>query len=171
MKLDDGNGKQPKTPGERAWWWTKSIVALTTAGLAIYAARTGSNAEEGVDKSYETLAEQVNKQNKVINAQSEKLEKLTRRMVFFQAHQAGYSAGKLYERNEMLQKQLDELRAKKLPRSVSRDQIVEILRGSRVEDRKLKPPKATKPPALPAPPSREQMQKLHPLPKKPAWGK
>lgn len=159
------NGKAPKTLGEKVSTWAKAIGVIGATLVAVYGVIKSDNAEQGVDKSYETLAEQVNKQNKVINAQSEKLEKLTRRMVFFQAHQAGFSAGKLHESNEVLQKQLDELRAKKIPKSVSREQLIEILRGV------PKPTKAKKPPALPAPPSREQMQKLHPLPKKPAWGK
>lgn len=162
MKLE--NGKLSKTPGERFLSWAKGLSVIVAACLAIYAAFAGNKAQDGVDKNYDTLAEQVNKQNKVINAQSEKLERLTRRMMFFQGHQAGFSAGQLYEQKVTLEKQLDELRAKKIPPSVSREQIVEILRGARP-----KPSKASKQPATSG--DTQQIQKLAPMPLKPAWGK
>lgn len=149
----NGNDKTPQTPGERFLSWAKGLSVVVATCIAVYAAVKGNQANEGVDDNYKTLAEQVNKQNKVINSQSEKIEKLTRRIVFFQGHQAGLAAGKLYEQNELLTKQLDELKAKKIPRSVSRKAIVEILRSARTTPRKhTKPPK-----------SGDAIQKLSPM--------
>lgn len=152
------NDKQPKTPGERFLWWAKGVSALALASIAVYAALTGNEAKDNVDSTWDALQAKVDKQSVVINKQSETVEKLTRRMVFFQGWQAGFSSGKLYEQNETLQKQLEELKAKKIPRSADRKLIVEILRGKRVESRKPKAqPKATSKP----------FQKIDPLPDRP----
>lgn len=156
MVLDD---KPPKTPGEWFLSWAKAVSIIVATCIAIYAALKGNEAKDDVDSTWVALKEKVDRQSEVINKQSETIEKLTRRMVFFQGWQSGQSAGKLYEQKASLEKQLDELRAKKLPRSVTKEALVDILRGSHSGS---KPKAASK-----ALGDAQQFQKITPLPFRP----
>lgn len=117
--------KRELTLGERAVNWAKVLGILLpligAATVSVLGWFKSDNAQSGVDSLVLQLSDRVAKQEKVINAQSEKLEKMVRRMVFFQGHQAGVEAGKLYERNQQLEKQLSELTTpKRKKRVVSR---------------------------------------------------
>lgn len=106
------NNNKSKTPGERFLSWAKGISIIVATCIAVYAALKGNEAQNNVDSTWETLRDQVNKQNEVINSQGEAIEKLTRRMIFFQGHQEGVSAGRLFELNSQLEKQIDRLKRK-----------------------------------------------------------
>jgi hypothetical protein len=139
-------GESPKevTLGEKALNWAKVLgILLPVLGAALVSVLgyfKSDDAQGGVDDLVKQLDKRVAKQEKVINAQSEQLEKMARRLIFFQAHQEGVSAGKLYAKNEQLEKLLVELKAKKIARSARAEKIIEILRGARVGTRKLRPP-------------------------------
>jgi hypothetical protein len=144
-------------------WATACGILLPLIGTAIVSILgwlKSDNAETGVDSLLLQLDKRVARQEKVINVQSEKLETMYRRLVFFQAHQEGFTAGKLYEKNEQLEKQLTELRAKRLSRPERTRRLIEILRGA------SQAPTSTKP-APPAPPPAnavQQIPRLHPKP-------
>jgi hypothetical protein len=137
------------------------LPILGTAIVSILGWLKSDNAETGVDSLLLQLDKRVAKQEKVINVQSEKLEVMYRRLVFFQAHQEGFTAGKLYEKNEQLEKSLAELKARKLSRPERTRRLIEILRGA-----SKSPVSATRPPPAPAPPPRDvqQIPRLHPKP-------
>jgi polyhydroxyalkanoate synthesis regulator phasin len=143
---DDNGRKRELTMGEKAVNWAKALgIILPMIGAGVVSTLgyfKSDSAEVGVDSLVKQLDKRVAKQEKVINAQSEQLEKMMRRLIFFQAHQEGVSAGKLSAKVEDLEKRLAELKAKKIPHSVRTERIVEILRGSKVGTRKLSPPPA-----------------------------
>jgi hypothetical protein len=137
MTLDEP--KRPRTLGEKVSTWAKAIAVLAASGIAVYGAMQGTEAKDDADDNLVQLSEQVTKQNNVINKQSAKLEKLKHQMAFYEGHQAGFSAGKLYEQKEDLSKRLDKCFSRRIPRSVTAEKLVEILRSKRTEQRKLKP--------------------------------
>lgn len=118
------SSKTSKTPGERFLSWAKGLSVIVATCIAIYAAFKGNEAKDNVDSTWEALKAKVDKQSDVINEQSKTIEKLVRRMVFFQGHQAGFSAGQLYEQKASLEKQLDDLRDKKLPKTVASEIVI-----------------------------------------------
>ena len=101
------------TLGERAVNWTKSIGALVLAVGMIAGYLKSDDAQGNVDVLIKQLDVRVAKQEKIINAQSEKLEKMARRIIFFQGHHAGMTAGKLYAKAEKLEQDLEKLRSRK----------------------------------------------------------
>jgi hypothetical protein len=150
--------KKDLTFGERAVNWTKSLGALAVVVGMVLGYLKSDDAQGDVASLISQLDERVAKQEKVINIQSEKLEKLLRTSISLQSHQAGFSAGKLYEQNELLAKRLDRCFAKRIPRSVTAEKLAEILRGKRSKERKIKKPTSTKMqqiPRLPSPPFRK----------------
>lgn len=125
---DDNNGK--KTPGERALAWAKSVGALAVALGVVLGWFKSDDAQSGVDNLVQQLSERVAKQEKVINTQSEKLEKMARRMIFFQGHQSGVSAGRLSLRVEELEEDLSGCIAKSVKRAKVNKTDIEDLIGS-----------------------------------------
>lgn len=126
--------KRELTPSEKAVNWAKAcgiILPLVGAATVSVLGWFKSNDAQGdVSALVLQLDKRVAKQESVINAQSEKLEKMLRRMIFFQAQQEGFRVGQLHEKNAQLEKQLAEWKAKKIPAKVTTERIVEILKGS-----------------------------------------
>jgi hypothetical protein len=122
--------KKELAPSERFLNWAKALgVILPIIGAAIISVLgwfKGNDAQGDVDSLILQLDKRVAKQEQVINAQSEKLEKMARRMIFFQAHQTGFSAGSLYEKNQQLEKTVAELRAKKVVRVVTKERVRKV---------------------------------------------
>lgn len=121
------------TLGERLVNWAKALgIILPLLGTGIVSLLgyiKSDNTQGGLDSLIQQLNDRVAKQERVINAQSEKLEKMARRMVFFQAHQDGLNAGRLYEKSEQLQKALAEIKAKKITKVVGQRKLEKILRS------------------------------------------
>jgi hypothetical protein len=139
---------------ERFATWAKGLSVVVATCIAIYAALAGNQAKNDVDSTWVALKEKVDNQSKVINKQSDTIEKLTRRMIFFQAHQAGMSAGKLYEQNKRLQKELEDLRKKRRQSGAKAVKFTEP-----------KKPASARPQPPPSPKS--TFQQIQPLPHKP----
>lgn len=144
------------SPSERAVNWAKAcaliLPVLGTAVVSVLGWFKSDSAESGVDSLLLQLDKRVAKQERVINTQSEKLETMYRRLVFFQAHQEGFTAGQLYAKNEQLERELTELKAKRLSRSERAKRFLEILR----EAQKSKAPVR----AAPAPPPAAAVQQI-----------
>ncbi|KPK67242.1 hypothetical protein AMJ82_11015 [candidate division TA06 bacterium SM23_40] len=131
-----------------------TVIAVAAIAAAMGYSK-GDSAEGAVDRMLEQLSERVAKQEAVINAQSEKLEKLARRMIFFQGHQAGISAGALQAKAEQLERQLAETRARR-----PRPKVLNTLRG---EKRPAKPAKRPPPEPAPPPPEQQKIPRLEPM--------
>jgi hypothetical protein len=135
----DKKDKKELTLGEKALNWAKAIgiiLPLVGAGVVSVLGWFKSDAAEtGVDSLVLQLSERVAKQEKVINAQSEKLEKMARRMIFFQGHQAGFSAGKLYVKVEETEKQLAQCVAKQAQRGQVTKNELESMIGAAMKRR------------------------------------
>jgi hypothetical protein len=136
-----------------------AVVAGAVAGSLGYF--KGDDAQVDVASILEQLNVRVAKQEAVINAQSEKLEKLSRRMVFFQAHQAGFRAGALYEQTQELEERIKTLRAEKRRPA---PKVLNTLRGDK-RPAKVEPPRPA-PAPKPAPAQQEQqaIPRLFPKP-------
>ncbi|MHC4507745.1 MAG: hypothetical protein ACYTAO_02160 [Planctomycetota bacterium] len=146
---DDNGRKRDLTLGEKAVNWAKAlgiILPLIGAGLVSTLGYFKSDsAEVGVDSLVKQLDKRVAKQEKVINAQSEQLERMMRRLIFFQAHQEGVSAGKLAAKVETLEQKLTELKAKRGSRSERFKKLVEILKGTKKRAPRPKAPPKPQP--------------------------
>lgn len=126
---------KPKlTLSEKAVNWAKVlgiVLPLIGAGVvSVLGWYKSDDAQGDVTSLVKQLDKRVAKQESVINAQSEKLEKMLRRMIFFQAQQEGFRAGQLHAQNEQLEKQLAEWKAKKIPKTAATERIVEILKST-----------------------------------------
>ncbi len=125
--------KKILTLGERAANWAKVLAVIATvAGAAVtggLAWLKGDDAQQNIDHLIQQLGKRVAKQERVINTQSEKLEKMARRMIFFQGHQAGVSAGKLSFKLASAEKKLDQCMSK--PGKIKKSELMEILGAAR----------------------------------------
>jgi hypothetical protein len=127
----DKKEKKDLTFGERLVNWAKAfaiiipLIGATAASVLGYF--KSDDAQKDVDDQWKKLEERVLKHESVINKQSSAIEKLTRRIIYFQGHQEGVRSGKLYEQNVSLQRQLDELKARKVPKSVKVSEIKKLL--------------------------------------------
>jgi hypothetical protein len=103
--------KKVLTLGERAANWAKALaLIIPVMGASIAGAvgfLKGDDAQKNIDSLIDQLSSRVAKQERAINAQSEAVEKMARRMIFFQGHQAGVSAGKLFFKLEATEQSLN----------------------------------------------------------------
>lgn len=146
------------TLGERAVNWAKAMgIILPLVGTAVVSTLgwfKSDSAETGVDSLVKQLDKRVAKQEKVINTQSEQLEKMMRRLIFFQAHQEGRTAGKMQAKIDQLEHELAALQAKKISRTVASKKLEKIIKSvQKKED--------DRPPPAPAPPPQaDQVQSI-----------
>lgn len=154
MTEEEKKGKD-LTLGERAVNWAKAVgIILPLVGTAVVSTLgyfKSDSAETGVDSLVKQLDKRVAKQEKVINVQSEQLEKMARRMIFFQAHQEGRTSGKMQAKIDQLEDDLAALKAKKITRTVASKQLQQLLR---------KAPRASKPEPAPPPVKADQVQSI-----------
>lgn len=90
--------------------------------------------EPVAEKTWETVRDKLNEQSKVI-------DKLTKRVMYWQGHESGRSAGALYEKLQQSEKKVDDLMAKLATKKVQKVKTkpeVEVLVGKLVEERKLR---------------------------------
>jgi len=124
--------KKELTLGERAVNWAKAmgiiLPLIGTATVSVWGLIKSDSAETGVDSLVKQLNERVIKHEKVINTQSEQLEKMMRRLIFFQAHQEGRTAGKMQAKIDKLEDDLAALKAKKITRTVASKQLQQLLK-------------------------------------------
>jgi len=167
LRNENGNGKpRGLAPSERAVNWAKAcgilLPILVAAVVSVLGWFKSDDAQGDVSSLIKQLDTRVARQEKVINVQSAKLETMYRRLVFFQAHQEGFTAGKLYAKNEQLEKTLTGLKAKRLSRAERRQRLVDLIRKAQKA-----PASATRPMPAPAPPPADAVQqipRLHPKP-------
>jgi hypothetical protein len=100
---ENGEGKQGKkrrepTLGERVFSWCKAMAVLVPAIIACYAAFF--KGEPVAEKTWDTLRAQVNKQSEAIN-------KLQLRIVYFQAQSETQTAMAIQQKLDELQKKYD----------------------------------------------------------------
>jgi len=149
--------KDPKvlTISEKAVNWAKALgIILPLIGTGVvstWGLIKSDSAENGLDNLIQQLNERVAKHEKVINAQSDRLEKMAKRLIFFQAHQAGFNSGKLYSELEQTRKELADLRAKKITKSVGQKKLAKILRKKMVPSPTIPVKRADPPPPTPKP--------------------
>lgn len=159
--------KKVLTLGERAANWAKVIaIIVSTVGAAVVGSVgffKGDDAQKNIDSLIQQLGLRVAKQERVINLQSEKLEKMARRMIFFQGHQAGVSAGKLYLKVEQTEKALNTCIASQAKRGRVKKGELEDMIGAVMKRQR---PKTTSSAAKP-----QGIQRLEPKPFRKANGK
>jgi len=127
--------KKMLTLGERAANWAKALgIILPVMGAGIVGTIgffKGDDAQQNIDHLIQQLGERVAKQERIINTQSEKLEKMARRMIFFQGHQAGVSAGKLYSKVEQTEQALHQcLAGKAKTAKMQKDELEALISGA-----------------------------------------
>jgi hypothetical protein len=90
--------------------------------------------EPVAQKTWETVRDKLNEQSVVI-------DKLTKKVLYWQGHEAGRSAGAIYEKLQLAEKKNDELMAqitsKKLSRS-EKESTVQLLVNKLLEERNLR---------------------------------
>ena len=152
--------KKMLTLGERAANWAKAMaLIIPVLGASIVGAAgwlKGDDAQGDVASLVKQLNDRVGKQEKVINTQSEKLEKMARRMIFFQGHQAGFSSGQLFVKLENTEKQLDQCVSKRT--KIGKDELMDLLgqaRAGRPQPKAAAPPVQKKIPRLYSKPFRK----------------
>ncbi len=143
------------TLGERAANWAKAMaLILPVLGAAVVGSLgyfKGDDAQQNVDGLIDQLGKRVAKQERVINTQSEKLETMARRMIFFQGHQSGVSAGKLYTKVEQTTLALSKCIASQAKRGrVKKDELEDLINGAMKRSRpRIKASGAAKPQGIP----------------------
>ena len=97
-----------------------AVATVLTAATGVVVAvwePTASQAKEDVSKSYEETAKAVNKLKEAVKQIGTTQDKLTKRIIFFQAWQEGSNAGKLQAEVDRLQSENTDLRGKKATRN------------------------------------------------------
>jgi len=146
--------KKAKTLGEKMYTWAKVVGVLIPLVGVSYAGISGwfkgDDAQQNIDHLIQQLGERVAKQERVINTQSEKLEKMARRMIFFQGHQAGVSAGKLFIKQEQTEQALHKCIATNAKKGRVKKSDLEDMIGAAVKRVDSRPRhKPTKPQGIP----------------------
>lgn len=147
--------KKMLTLGERAANWAKAlgiILPVMAAGVVgTIGFFKGDDAQQNIDSLIQQLGERVAKQERVINVQSEKLEKMARRMIFFQGHQAGVSAGKLFTKQEQTEQALNKCIAVNAKKGkVKKGELEDMIGAAMKRQRpRIKASGATKPQGIP----------------------
>jgi predicted transcriptional regulator len=138
-------------------------VVLPVVGALALGVINMFKGEPVAEKTWETVRDKLNEQSKVI-------DKLTKRVLYWQGHEAGRSAGAIYEKLQQAEKQNESLMAQIATKKVKKaktPQEVKILIGKLVEERalrkKLEGKKAKMEKRMNA---QKPLPKLAPLPKK-----
>lgn len=149
----NGNGKTPKTLGEKVWIWTRSIVALATILAAFFANYRGG-------ETWDVLKDKVDAQSQIINQQSAGIAVLRGKLDHFEAREQGRTEGKLAQQIVQLKAELKQTKAQKLARAASAGALRKLL-----EEQARKP----KPAIIPKPKrgKRPMFQHVAPLPTSP----
>lgn len=106
------NHNKKLTLGERLVNWGKALSLFGAAAVACYGAffkgePQAAKANWKADQTWRTVRRQVNKQSEVIN-------KMHMRMVYFQAKEETWNAAKIQAKLDTLQRQYDALNASKV---------------------------------------------------------
>jgi hypothetical protein len=144
MKMDENNNgktRKPLTFTEKVKNVCLGLGAMTGLILGVVANVKGEpEAQEAKDKGdeiWKTLKGKVDKQSKALNSQSEAIEKLSRRVIFLQAHEAGFNAGKMYAELQAANSEIAKLRNKGRNRKIATDlAIMRLELADRLKRRK-----------------------------------
>jgi ABC-type phosphate transport system auxiliary subunit len=118
--MTDEEKKEPRVLAlsERAVNWAKALSIILPLVGAAFMSTLGyfksNSADEGVDRLVVQLDKKVKKQAGIINKQSDKLEMMARRLIFFQAHQEGRTSGRMQAKIDRLERELDAVKVKKV---------------------------------------------------------
>ena len=139
--MSDEEKKKELTLGERVFNWAKAlgiILPLVGAGtVSVLGWFKSDDAQGDVTSLVTQLNDRVGKQEKIINSQSEKLEKMYRRIIFFQSHQAGFNSGKIFSKLEATEQRLDRCVSRRT--KIKKDELMELLGQARVSQKQPSP--------------------------------
>jgi hypothetical protein len=150
MAEDKDNGKKrPLTRAEKFKNYCIGLGALSALILGLWANLKG---EPTAEKAWETSEKQLNKNREAINKLGDGLRKLHLMFVHLQGQSEGYNNAKLIAKIEKLEKENERLQQNKSVVPSPKPQaaggvggvgptraLVEVLRGKKVGERKLKP--------------------------------
>lgn len=155
--------KKELSRSEKFLNYTKGLAVILPVvgafGLGIFNLAKG---EPVAEKTWETVRDKLNEQSIVI-------DKLTKKVLYWQGHESGRSAGALYEKLQQAEKKNEELTAQLTTRKISRSNrrsTVELLVTKLLEERTLRKKAEVGKAKLTKGIQQKPIKPLRPLPKK-----